>query len=140
MFVDPCIIVRCQVAYTTWQNPTTARPTTFHICKPTGCLCSFRLLMMGGVSPETCWISFKIRNNKNFDTHLHLVGFFCKNAQSVFSSLVKHQVSNGFFKIMLFISWNTKPVWHSYISLNTLQSFMFPCTSKFLILSIVWMM
>jgi hypothetical protein len=39
-------------------------------------LCSFRLLMMGGMSPETCWASFKIRNNKNFDTLLHLIGFF----------------------------------------------------------------
>ena len=44
---------RCQVEYATWQRPTTARPTTFHICKTRGCLCSFRLLMMGGVSPET---------------------------------------------------------------------------------------
>jgi hypothetical protein len=24
-----------------------------------GCQCSFRLLMMGGVSPETCWPSYK---------------------------------------------------------------------------------
>ena len=44
--------------------PTTARPTTFYVCKTRGCLCSFRLLMMGGVSPETCWASFKGRNNK----------------------------------------------------------------------------
>ena len=28
--------------------------TTFHVCKTRGCQCSFRLLMMGGVSPETC--------------------------------------------------------------------------------------
>jgi len=31
--------------------------TTFHVCKTRGCQCSFRLLMMGGVSPETCWAS-----------------------------------------------------------------------------------
>jgi hypothetical protein len=31
--------------------------------------------MMGGVSPETCWASFKIGNNKNYDKLLHLVGF-----------------------------------------------------------------
>ena len=30
------------------------RPTTFHVCKTRGCQCSFELLMMGGVSPETC--------------------------------------------------------------------------------------
>ena len=72
------VVGRCQVAYATWQRPTTARPTAFHVCKTRGCLCSFRLLMMGGVSPETCWASFKIRNNKNVDTLLHLVEFFCK--------------------------------------------------------------
>ena len=62
--VGRAIVGRCQVAYATWQCPTTARPTTFHVCKTRGCLCSFRLLMMGGVSPKTCWASFKIRNNK----------------------------------------------------------------------------
>ena len=35
------------------------RPTTFHVWKTRGCQCSFRLLMMGGVSPETCWASYK---------------------------------------------------------------------------------
>jgi hypothetical protein len=28
--------------------------TTFHVCKTRGCLCSFRLVMIGGVSPKTC--------------------------------------------------------------------------------------
>jgi hypothetical protein len=46
------------------KNPTTARPTTFHICKTRSRLCSFRLLMLGGVSPETYWVLFKIRNNQ----------------------------------------------------------------------------
>jgi hypothetical protein len=55
---------RPTVAYTTWQRPTTARPTAFQVRKPRGCLCSFRLLMMGGVLPETCWASFEIKNNK----------------------------------------------------------------------------
>jgi len=62
-------------AYATWQRPTTARPTTFHACKTRGCLCSFRLLMMGGVSPETCWASFKIRNNKVLIHCCILLGF-----------------------------------------------------------------
>jgi hypothetical protein len=43
-----------QVTYATWQ-----RPTTFHVYKTRGCLCSFGLLMMGGVSPETCGALFK---------------------------------------------------------------------------------
>jgi len=44
---------RCQ-AQCAWQCP-----TTFHVWKARGCQCSFRLLMMGGVSPETCWASYK---------------------------------------------------------------------------------
>jgi hypothetical protein len=42
-----------------WQRPPTTRPTTFHVRKTKGCQCSFRLLIMGGVSPETCWASYK---------------------------------------------------------------------------------
>jgi hypothetical protein len=54
---------RCQ-AHWAWQrppttSPPTTRPTTFHIWKTRGCQCSFRFLMMGGVSPETCWASYK---------------------------------------------------------------------------------
>jgi len=44
---------RCQ-AHCAWQRPPTTRPTTFHVWKIRGSQCSFRLLMMGGVSPETC--------------------------------------------------------------------------------------
>jgi hypothetical protein len=41
-----------------WQRPPTTRPTSFHVWKTRGCQCNFRLLMMGGVSPETCWASY----------------------------------------------------------------------------------
>ena len=41
------------------QRAATTRPTTLHLCKTRGCQCSFRLLMMGGVSPETCCASYK---------------------------------------------------------------------------------
>jgi hypothetical protein len=34
-------------------------PSTFHVWKTRGCQCSFRFLMMGGVSPGTCWASYK---------------------------------------------------------------------------------
>ena len=34
-------------------------PTTFDVWKNGGCQCSFGLLMMGGVSPETCWALYK---------------------------------------------------------------------------------
>jgi len=49
---------RCQ-AHCAWQRPLTTRPTTFYVWKTKGCQCSFRLLMMGGVSPEACWASCK---------------------------------------------------------------------------------
>jgi hypothetical protein len=42
-----------------WQCPLTTCPTTFHIWKTRGCQCSFRFLMMGGVSPKTSWASYK---------------------------------------------------------------------------------
>jgi len=48
----------CQ-AHCAWQRPPLTRPTTFHAWKTRGCQCSFKLLMMGGVSPETCWASYK---------------------------------------------------------------------------------
>jgi hypothetical protein len=76
---DTPLIIRslqdCTLSYATWQRPTTARPTTFQVCKTKGCLCSFRLLMMDGVSPETCWASFKIRNNKILTHFCILLGF-----------------------------------------------------------------
>jgi len=65
----------CWMLSDTWKRRTTSRPTTFHVCKTRGCLCSFRLLMMGCVSPETCWASFKIRNNKILTHCCTLLGF-----------------------------------------------------------------
>jgi len=65
----------CTLSYATWQRPTTTRPTTFHICKTRGCLCSFRLLMMGSVLPETCWASFKYGIIKIFIHCCSLLGF-----------------------------------------------------------------
>ena len=52
--------------------------------------CSFRLLMMGGVSPETCWASFKIRNNKILIYCCILLGLYCKNIQWYFWFVVHH--------------------------------------------------
>jgi len=42
-----------------WQPLVFQRPTTFHVWKTRGYQCRFRLLMMGGVSPKTCWASYK---------------------------------------------------------------------------------
>ena len=41
-------------AYCAWQHP-----VTFHVWKTRGSQCTFWLLMMHGVSPETCWASHK---------------------------------------------------------------------------------
>jgi hypothetical protein len=49
----------CQVQCA-WQYPPTTRSTIFHgIMKNQRVFCSFRLLMLSGVSPETCWASYK---------------------------------------------------------------------------------
>ena len=66
--------------YCVWQ-----RPSTFHICKSRACQCSFRLLMMGGVSPEICWASYKYEIIK-FWYILHLVGFFFMNCTMMHGS------------------------------------------------------
>ena len=60
---QPLVLHTCRVVGRVvagrWQRPATTRPTTPHVCKTRGCQCSFRLLIMGGVSPETCWASYK---------------------------------------------------------------------------------
>ena len=58
-------------------------PTTFHVCKTRGYFCSFSLLIMGGVSPETCWASFQIRSNKFWYTVASCWVFHCKNCSSM---------------------------------------------------------
>jgi len=47
---QPLVLHTCKVVGRAvfGQHPTTAK------CKTRGCLCSFMLLIMGGVSPETC--------------------------------------------------------------------------------------
>jgi hypothetical protein len=52
--------------------------------------------MMGGVSPETCWASCKC-GIINFDTLLHLVGFFCMNSNTshIFHSLIIFSCPNN---------------------------------------------
>ena len=68
-----------------------------------GCQCSFRLLIMGGVSPETCWDSYKY-GIKNVDTLLHLAGFFFVNCTTMHGSTnIKNWLVNklrGWCKIL----------------------------------------
>jgi hypothetical protein len=72
--------------YCAWQRPPATRPATFYVWKTRGCQCSFRLLMMDGVSPETCWTSYKYGIIK-FDTLLHLFGFFFMNFTMMYGSM-----------------------------------------------------
>jgi hypothetical protein len=54
---DTTVAGRCQRPATTrpaTTRPATTRPTTLHVRKTRGRYCNFRLLMMGGVSPEIC--------------------------------------------------------------------------------------
>ena len=59
------VVVRPTIPTTTnstvcaWQHSPTTRPANFHVWKTRGCHCSFRLLMMSGVSIEICWASYK---------------------------------------------------------------------------------
>ena len=78
----------------TLERPATSTTNNLHVCKIRGCWCSFELLMMGGVSPETCWASYK-HGIINFDTLLHLVGYFCMN----------YTMMQGFTNIMEFCVW-----------------------------------
>jgi len=58
-----------------WQRLPTTRKNSLPRMKTRGCQCSFRFLMMGGVSSETRWASYKHGIIK-FNTLLHLVGSF----------------------------------------------------------------
>jgi len=91
-FVDPCIIVQFLQ-----KNPTRCNNTlpdnvqqlhlrkTFHIWKTRGCLRSFRLPMMGGVSPKTCWASFKYGIKFWYNVApCWVFFFFCKKLITVF--------------------------------------------------------
>jgi len=75
---------RCQ-AHCAWQRLPAIRPATFHVWKTRGCQCSFRLLMMGDVSPETCWASCKYGIIK-FYTLLHLVDFSSWIVENIFKT------------------------------------------------------
>ena len=57
---------RCQAKYVPDNVHKPHVQTTFHLRKTRGCQCSFRLLIMGGVSPETYWASYKYGILKKF--------------------------------------------------------------------------
>jgi hypothetical protein len=79
-----------------------------YYAKTRGCICSFRLLMMGGVSPKTCWASFKIRNNKILINCYILFGFTTRILLTVLLvyKVVKWQVQHTHFKLSRWVILN----------------------------------
>ena len=63
-YVESCLTCNFWTLSGRVQGPATTHPTTLHVFKTRGCYCSFKLLMMGDVSPETCWTSnkYEIKN------------------------------------------------------------------------------
>jgi hypothetical protein len=61
---QPLVFHMWGVVYCAWQCPPSVRPTTPHVWKTRGCQCRFRLLVMGGASPEICWASYKYGSTK----------------------------------------------------------------------------
>jgi hypothetical protein len=84
-----------------WQRPATT--TTFHVCKTRGCQCRFELLMMGGVSPETCWASYK-HGIINFDTLLHIFVHLFMNRTMMHRSTNIKFMKESILKLPFFLS------------------------------------
>ena len=60
--------------------------STNYTSKTRGCQCSFRLLMMGGVLPETCWASYKYGIIKMWTHCCILLVFFFMNCTMMHAS------------------------------------------------------
>ena len=91
-----------------WQRPLTTHPTTFHVWKTRGCQCSFRLLMMGGVSPGTCWASYKYGIIKILIHCCILLDFICELYYD--ARIHEHQISQSLLSqtlesFLLLVKW-----------------------------------
>ena len=62
------------------------QPATINVCKTRGCNYIFELLMMGGVTPETCWAIKKHCNNKFYYTVAFFFRIFVMTASRKFRS------------------------------------------------------
>ena len=70
--VGRAVVGRCQVAYATWQLHV-RQPSTY--AKPEAACAVLGSWWWTVCRPKHVELYLKIRNNKNFDTLLHLVGF-----------------------------------------------------------------
>jgi len=91
-----CWVCGC---WTASSNHTSNNPTRMQNQR---LLVQFRLLMMGGVSPETCWASYKY-GIINSDTLLHLVGFFAVWVVLWRTDPRTSSFQNNFFFFSLFV-------------------------------------
>jgi hypothetical protein len=95
------------LVFHTWKVvgrcPQSTRPTTSHVQKTRGCQCSFRLLIMGGMSPETCWASYKYGTIKFwyivascwiflYELNLHFLSCNARTSEMKVTTLVQWQV------------------------------------------------
>jgi hypothetical protein len=78
VYVEGCWTCGCWTLTASSNHTSNNFPRTHNQRLPV----QFRLLVMGGVSPETCWATFKY-GIINFHTLLHLVRFFCMNYKHV---------------------------------------------------------
>jgi hypothetical protein len=105
-----------------WKVVGHAGLTTFHVCKTRGCLCSFRLLMMGSVSPETCWASFK-RTNKILICCCFLLVFLCKYCAMMHGSTNVKEAICLWFLMVIFCTFHLFQLYNPLVYVNMVICF-----------------
>jgi len=93
-------LVGCWTSYV--EGFWTTRPTAFHLWKTRGCQCNFRLLAMGGVSPETCSASYKYGIIKTLIHYCILLGFYVRIATLAIWSGNKNS-TNCYFRLHIYL-------------------------------------
>ena len=108
------------------------RPATKNVCKPRGCNYSFEFLMMGGLSPETCWTIKKHRNNKFYYTvascwfFLWDLFFFSRLNPTSWYHKFYYTVASCWFFL-----WDLFFFFHGWtVHLDTIESFIYPTDAQ----------
>jgi hypothetical protein len=101
---------------------------TVHVWKTRGCQCSFRLLLMGGVSRKTCWASYTYAIIKFYTHIVASCGVFIMNQVFrfliIFLSTSKiFPIIQGHLKMFLNISYTWIPFVHSMNIITTVKKF-----------------
>jgi len=93
--VGRAVVGRCQVVYV--QQLHVRQPSTY--AKPEAVCAVLGSWWWGGVSPETCWASFKIRNNKILIHCCILLVCHCRNCTMMHGSTNIRFKGSGICKI-----------------------------------------